>query len=69
MAALRRQVDDEGAAAYVHRGLTSQDVLDTALVLLARDALVRAGDDLVAIGDRLAALTAEHRVTSWLAGP
>ena len=31
-----------GDAAAVHRGLTSQDVLDTALVLLARDAL-RAG--------------------------
>src|SRR5690349_18938756 len=29
------------AAEAVHRGLTSQDALDTALVLLSRDALVR----------------------------
>ena len=61
--ALRRQVDDEGAAAHLHRGLTSQDVLDTALMLLARDALVRAADDLLAMGDRLAELAAEHRAT------
>ena len=63
VAALRHQVDDAGAAAQLHRGLTSQDVLDTALMLLARTALVRAGDDLTAMGDRLAALAAEHRAT------
>ena len=63
VAALRHQVDDAGAAAQLHRGLTSQDVLDTALMLLARTALVRAGDDLIAMGDRLAALAAEHRAT------
>jgi 3-carboxy-cis,cis-muconate cycloisomerase len=63
VAALRREVDDEGAAAHLHRGLTSQDVLDTALMLLARDALERTGDDLVATGGRLAELTAEHRTT------
>lgn len=63
VAALRREIDDEGAAAHLHRGLTSQDVLDTALMLLARDALVRAGADLTAVGDRLARLAAEHRAT------
>jgi 3-carboxy-cis,cis-muconate cycloisomerase len=63
VAALRRAVDDEGAAALIHRGLTSQDVLDSALMLLARDALERTGDDLVAMGGRLAELAAEHRTT------
>ena len=63
LATLRREVDDEGAAAHLHRGLTSQDVLDTALMLLARDALVRAGGDLKAVGDRLAQLSADHRAT------
>ncbi len=63
VAALRREVHDEGAATQLHRGLTSQDVLDSALMLLARDALVRAGDDLVAMGGRLAELAAEHRTT------
>ncbi len=63
VAALRRQVGDEGAAALLHRGLTSQDVLDTALMLLARDALGRVAEDLVEVGDRLAALATEHRAT------
>ncbi len=63
VAALRREVEDEGAAAHLHRGLTSQDVLDTALMLLARDGLVRAGADLLAMGDRVADLAVEHRAT------
>lgn len=50
-----------GAAGAVHRGLTSQDVLDTALVLLARDAVGRVAEDLRAAGDTLAALARTHR--------
>jgi 3-carboxy-cis,cis-muconate cycloisomerase len=50
-------------AAFVHRGLTSQDVLDTALVLLARDALTRIGDDLAATAHALAGLAERHRAT------
>ena len=34
-----RPLRDEHAGAWLHRGLTSQDVLDTALVLCLRDAL------------------------------
>ncbi|MFE1952756.1 lyase family protein [Streptomyces sp. NPDC059524] len=49
------------ASGAVHRGLTSQDVLDTALMLLARDAVARLRADLVATGDRLAALARTHR--------
>lgn len=53
----------QDAARVVHRGLTSQDVVDTALVLLARDALVRMGDDLAATSRALAALAGRHRST------
>lgn len=49
------------AAGAVHRGLTSQDVVDTALVLLARDAVARVRADLLAAGDALAALARTHR--------
>lgn len=49
------------ASSAVHRGLTSQDVLDTALVLLARDAVTRGRVDLVATGDALATLARTHR--------
>ncbi|NYI46651.1 3-carboxy-cis,cis-muconate cycloisomerase [Nocardioides aromaticivorans] len=49
------------AAGAVHRGLTSQDVLDSALVLLARDAVVRLRSHLVATGDALASLARTHR--------
>ena len=61
--ALRAAVGDREAAAVVHRGLTSQDVLDSALMLLARDALARVGADLDAVAARLAALAAAHRDT------
>ncbi len=37
--ALMRARLEEPAANWLHRGLTSQDVLDTALVLLVRDLL------------------------------
>jgi 3-carboxy-cis,cis-muconate cycloisomerase len=47
--------------AEVHRGLTSQDVLDTALMLLARDALTRVSADLAGLADSLAGLASEHR--------
>lgn len=59
---LRLRVGEE-AARVVHRGLTSQDVVDTALVLLARDALVRIGDDLAASSRALASLADRHRGT------
>lgn len=49
------------ASGAVHRGLTSQDVVDTALVLLAREAVARVRADLVATGDALAALARTHR--------
>jgi 3-carboxy-cis,cis-muconate cycloisomerase len=49
------------AARAVHVGATSQDVLDTALVLLARDAIVAIGADLAAAAEAAARLAADHR--------
>jgi 3-carboxy-cis,cis-muconate cycloisomerase len=48
-------------AEVVHRGLTSQDVLDTAMMLLAKDALVRVRDSLDTIASGLADLAERHR--------
>lgn len=58
---LRERVDDPDAAALVHAGLTSQDVLDSALMLLARDAIERILGDLDATAGALAALADAHR--------
>ncbi len=60
--ALRAAVGGE-AAGWVHHGATSQDILDTALMLVAKRALAPLGDDLLAAADRLAALAAQHART------
>ena len=60
---LRAAVTDPAAAALVHRGLTSQDVLDTALMLLTRAAFVRIEDDLRGTAADLANLVRAHRHT------
>jgi 3-carboxy-cis,cis-muconate cycloisomerase len=57
-----RAVDAE-AAEYVHRGSTSQDILDTALTLLCAAALDRIGDDLLACAESLAGHANRHRDT------
>ncbi|MDH3475044.1 MAG: 3-carboxy-cis,cis-muconate cycloisomerase [Rhodospirillales bacterium] len=62
LALLRRAVGGE-AAQYLHWGATSQDVLDTALVLRLRDALEIFEQRLVALAARLAELSAAHRAT------
>ncbi|WP_245983382.1 lyase family protein [Lentzea flaviverrucosa] len=51
----------------VHTGLTSQDVLDSALMLLARGALERMSADLGRVAGALAGLADEHR-SSVMAG-
>ena len=51
------------ARPYVHWGATSQDVIDTALVLQMRDGLASLVADLVATGDALAELAELHRTT------
>ncbi|MEQ3553222.1 lyase family protein [Pseudonocardia nematodicida] len=52
-----------GAERAVHPGATSQDVLDTALVLLTRRAVGRIVDDLTGCADAAAGLAAAHRDT------
>ena len=47
--------EDPGAERYVHLGATSQDVMDTGLVLQVRQALVLIEADLARLGDVLAA--------------
>ncbi|HZB21504.1 MAG TPA: 3-carboxy-cis,cis-muconate cycloisomerase [Blastococcus sp.] len=58
--ALRDAVGEQAARA-VHVGATSQDVLDTALVLLARNAISAIDADLAAAADAAARLAAAHR--------
>jgi 3-carboxy-cis,cis-muconate cycloisomerase len=62
VSALRSQVSGP-----VHTGLTSQDVLDTALMLLARGVLSRTSADLGRVASALARLADEHR-SSVMAG-
>jgi 3-carboxy-cis,cis-muconate cycloisomerase len=49
------------AAGHVHSGATSQDILDTAAMLVARRALEPLLDDLEAAADAAATLAGEHR--------
>jgi 3-carboxy-cis,cis-muconate cycloisomerase len=53
-----------GAAEYVHRGSTSQDVFDTAMMLVADRTLRPLADDLDATAEALAGLAREHRDTT-----
>lgn len=61
LVALLRERTDGDVARWLHRGLTSQDVVDTALVLLLRDALARVDAELRAQLARLAELATTHR--------
>lgn len=60
--ALRRQGGER-----VHQGMTSQDVLDTALMIVSRDALIQARTQLASAGRRLCDLALEHRATTIIA--
>ena len=62
LSALRSRLSDE-AAAHLHQGATSQDVVDTALMLVARRALAPVLDDLGAAADACAELAERHRST------
>lgn len=60
---LLRSRAPQPAATWLHRGLTSQDVLDTALMLALRDALERLIGELRAQVTALARLAAQHADT------
>ncbi|HEV3379571.1 MAG TPA: lyase family protein [Trebonia sp.] len=57
---LARKVGGQAASA-VHRGATSQDIMDTAVILLARQAIDATSGDVAAAADGAARLAAEHR--------
>ena len=59
----RLQQRNPTAAAWLHRGLTSQDVLDTALILCARDAVARLRGELAAQIRAVTGLTERHRAS------
>jgi 3-carboxy-cis,cis-muconate cycloisomerase len=60
--ALSAKVPAEAAAA-VHHGATSQDIIDTALMLIARRVMDAAQADLAAASDAAAVLAGRHRDT------
>ncbi len=62
VAQLRRAVGGD-AAGFVHWGATSQDIIDTALVLQLREALVLLEGHLAALIEALARLADAHRAT------
>ena len=53
----------EAEAPYVHRGATSQDIMDTAMMLVATRTLAPLLDDLARTAEALSRLAAEHRGT------
>ncbi|OMH24418.1 hypothetical protein BKD30_08610 [Tersicoccus phoenicis] len=57
---------DPSAVRWVHRGLTSQDVIDTALVLLIRRAAGNTLADAEAVAAHLRDLAVEHRDTAMV---
>jgi len=58
---------DAEASRYVHWGATSQDVLDTALALCAKEASARLLERWDRLGDALAGLADAHRATPTVA--
>jgi 3-carboxy-cis,cis-muconate cycloisomerase len=65
--ALRTAVGDEETADWVHYGATSQDVVDSAAMLIARRALTQIEPTLAATSGRCAELAERHRATPMLA--
>jgi 3-carboxy-cis,cis-muconate cycloisomerase len=66
---LRSQLSDRNpdAAQWLHRGLTSQDVVDTAMVMLLREGAYRVRFEIKAQVVRLVALVEAHRDTQMVA--
>jgi 3-carboxy-cis,cis-muconate cycloisomerase len=67
LVAVFRERANGSAARWLHRGLTSQDVLDTALIVCVRDALARIGVECAAQVRAMADLAERHRGTKALA--
>jgi len=63
---LRARLASSKAAALVHKGATSQDVADTALMLQARDGAALIRRDAARLANALATLTRAYRATPML---
>lgn len=59
----RARSDSEEAARFVHFGTTSQDILDTATVLLLKEVVTRISRQLLSVESAFARLTKEHDKT------
>ncbi|HEY5431728.1 MAG TPA: lyase family protein [Solirubrobacteraceae bacterium] len=66
LVAALRAVVPAGVGEHVHLGATSQDVVDTALMLIARRALTPLLHDAAAAADAAARLADEHRSTPMI---
>lgn len=67
LVALLRQRAVPALSPWIHRGLTSQDVIDTALMLALRGVITGLGAQLARQIDALSALAAAHRGTPMVA--
>lgn len=67
LVALLRRRAPEPTARWLHRGLTSQDVVDTALMLCARDVLGRLGNEFAGQVRTLSAMAETYRGAPMLA--
>jgi len=67
LVALLRERTPEPTSQWLHRGLTSQDVVDTALMLCLRDAVDRLTEEVATQIGALVTLTETHRRTPMLA--
>lgn len=65
--ALLRERTADPTSRWLHRGLTSQDVVDTALMLCVRDVLARVAEEVATHVDAMIVLTENHRDTTMLA--
>ena len=63
MRAVGDSLPDKDASRYVHMGLTSSDVVDTALALQIREAMQLVGEGVETLRITLAALALEHKHT------
>lgn len=67
LVALLRERSAGETARWLHRGLTSQDIVDTALIICARDVLTRVLSECGSQVTALVRLTEKHRRTTTLA--
>ncbi|MGH3961245.1 lyase family protein [Mycobacterium sp.] len=67
LVALLRERADPSVGRWIHRGLTSQDVLDTALMLSTREVIDNLESQLAEQISALSALAAKHRNTPMVA--